>query len=74
LTLCAGLNIAASVTGVAFQETVRAHLSTLYPMMIDQKIEVIDGRIPLNHRPGLGARWLPEIFDAGHPGYRRSAL
>jgi L-alanine-DL-glutamate epimerase-like enolase superfamily enzyme len=74
LTLFSGLNIAAAVTGVAFQETVRAHLTTLYPAMIDQPVEVVDGHIPLNHRPGLGARWLPQIFEPDHPGYRRSAL
>lgn len=74
LTLLSGLNVAAAVTGIAFQETVRAHLSTLYPMMIDQSVEIMAGTIRLSDRPGLGARWLPEVFDPAHPGYRRSSL
>ena len=73
-TLLAGINVAAANTGVAFQETVRAHIATLYPALIDENVRVIDGQIELPLRPGLGARWLPELFDAGHPGYRRSGL
>ncbi|MFM8396796.1 MAG: enolase C-terminal domain-like protein, partial [Pirellula sp.] len=34
MTLLAGLHIAGSNTGVAYQETVRAHLATLYPHLI----------------------------------------
>jgi galactonate dehydratase len=73
-TLLAGLNVAAAVSGVAFQETVRAHLSTLYPLLIDDTITVIEGSLPLPGRPGLGARWLPELFNDSHPGYRRTSL
>lgn len=71
-TLLAGVNIAASNSGVAMQETVRAHLSTLYPSLIDTTIRVERGCLELPTRSGLGARWLPELFDANHPGYRRS--
>ncbi len=74
LTLLAGINVAAAVSGVAFQETVRAHLETLYPQLIDDTVSVVNGEIPLPDRPGLGARWLPHLFDASHPGYRRTAL
>ena len=74
LTLLAGINVAAVVSGVAFQETVRAHLATLYPLLIDDTVSVVNGEIPLPDRPGLGARWLPQLFDASHPGYRRTAL
>lgn len=73
-TLLAGVNITASVAGVAMQETVRAHLATLYPALIDQEIKVVNGELPLPERAGLGARWLPGLFDAGHPGYRKSSL
>lgn len=72
LTLLAGMQIAAANTGVAFQETVRAHLKTLYPLLIDQSLEVQRGTIALPKRPGIGARWLPELFDNSHPGYRCS--
>ena len=70
----AGVNVAAARTGVAFQETVRAHLATLYPLLIDEQIQVQQGGLPLPARPGLGARWLPELFDSSHPGYRCSDL
>ena len=73
-TLLAGVNVAASNTGVAFQETVRAHIATLYPALIDENVTVVDGHIAIPQRSGIGARWLPELFDAGHPGYRRSNL
>lgn len=73
-TLLAGVNIAASNAGVAFQETVRAHLATLYPLLIEQTLVVQDGCLPLPTSGGIGARWLPELFDPGHPGYRRSVL
>lgn len=73
-TLLAGVHTAAASTGVAFQETVRAHLATLYPLLIDEKIQVKKGGLPLPTRPGLGARWLPELFDSSHPGYRCSDL
>lgn len=72
LTLLAGLNIGASHTAVALQETVRAHLATLYPLLIDDSITVQNGGLPLIERPGIGARWLEEIFQTSHPGYRCS--
>lgn len=73
-TLLAGINVAAANTGVAFQETVRAHIATLYPALIDENVSVADGQITIPQRSGLGARWLPGLFDAAHPGYRRSSL
>ena len=73
-TLLSGINVAAANSGVAFQETVRAHIATLYPSLIDETIKVSNGEIPIPQRAGIGARWLPEIFEASHPGYRRSAI
>ncbi len=73
-TLLAGINVAAANSGVAFQETVRAHIATLYPALIDENVSVADGQITTPQRSGLGARWLPGLFDAAHPGYRRSSL
>jgi galactonate dehydratase len=74
LTLMAGLHVSAAVPIVTYQETVRAHIRTLYPHLIDQNVEVQDGHIALPERPGLGARILPELFRSEHPGYRVSRL
>ncbi|MFM8264085.1 MAG: mandelate racemase/muconate lactonizing enzyme family protein [Pirellula sp.] len=72
MTLLAGLHIAGSNTGVAYQETVRAHLATLYPHLIDTELRVESGHLELPMRPGIGASWRADLFDSKHPGYRRS--
>ncbi len=72
LTLFSGLHISASVPGVTYQETVRAHIASLYPRLIDDKVLVQDGHIALPERPGLGVRLLEELFDTNHPQYRIS--
>ncbi len=74
LTLFAGLQVAASCSNVTFQETVRAHLKTLYPLLIDDQVTVQRGHLPLPSRPGLGVRLLPELFSADQAGYRASRL
>lgn len=74
LTLLSGLNIAAAVPGVTYQECVRAHIASVYPRLIDQNVSVVNGGIALNNRPGLGARWLPNLFSSDQPGYRISKL
>ncbi|MGE4000527.1 MAG: mandelate racemase/muconate lactonizing enzyme family protein [Planctomycetaceae bacterium] len=73
-TLLAGLNVAAAVSNVTYQETVRAHIATLYPTLIDETIRVENGAIGLSDRPGLGARWRPDLFDADQPGFRLTWL
>jgi L-alanine-DL-glutamate epimerase-like enolase superfamily enzyme len=72
MTLLAGLHIAGSNTGVVYQETVRAHLATLYPHLIDTELRVESGHLELPMRPGIGASWRTDLFDSKHPGYRRS--
>jgi galactonate dehydratase len=74
LTLFSGLQISASCANVTYQETVRAHIRTLYPLLIDQPPVIKAGHIPLPERPGLGVRLLPELFTADHPGYRITRL
>ncbi|MEZ6041937.1 MAG: mandelate racemase/muconate lactonizing enzyme family protein [Planctomycetaceae bacterium] len=73
-TLLAGVHVASANSGVAFQETVRAHLQTLYPLLIDQPIEIQNGMLALPTAHGIGARWLPELFDPSHPGYRQTGI
>jgi L-alanine-DL-glutamate epimerase-like enolase superfamily enzyme len=74
MTLLSGLHIAGSNSGVAYQETVRAHLATLYPQLIDVEVRVEHGHLSLPERPGLGARWKEDLFDPKHPGYRISEI
>lgn len=74
LTLFAGLQISASCANVTYQETVRAHIKTLYPLLIDQPPVIQRGSIPLPERPGMGVRLLPELFTPDHPGYRITRL
>lgn len=70
LTLFSGLNIAMAVPGVTYQESVRAHIATVYPRLIDTSVVVENGTIVPSTRPGLGARWLPELFDGSRKSYR----
>jgi L-alanine-DL-glutamate epimerase-like enolase superfamily enzyme len=74
LTLFSGLHIAAACTNVTYQETVRAHIRTLYPLLIDELPVIRAGQIALPERPGLSVRWLSELFTQNHPGYRISRL
>ena len=70
LTLFAGLQVAAAVPNVMWQETVRAHIRTLYPQLIETNVVIENGHALLPEEPGIGTRLLPEIFDPQHPGYR----
>jgi galactonate dehydratase len=74
LTLFAGLNIAAAVPGVTYQECVRAHIATIYPSLIDTTISVNDGHIALTNRSGIGARWQAGLFSDDGSTYRVTRL
>ncbi|MBS0204865.1 MAG: mandelate racemase/muconate lactonizing enzyme family protein [Planctomycetes bacterium] len=74
LTLFSGLQISASCANVTYQETVRAHIKTLYPLLIDQPPVITRGQIAIPERPGMGVRLLPELFTPDHPGYRITRL
>jgi L-alanine-DL-glutamate epimerase-like enolase superfamily enzyme len=74
LTLFAGLHVAAACANVPYQETVRAHIKTLYPLLIDESLAVDRGYLPLPLRAGLGVRLLPELFTPDHRGYRITRL
>ena len=73
LTLFAGLNVAAAVPGVTYQECVRAHLATLYQHLIDVEVTVTDGSIRLSDRPGIGARWQERLFTEQLGDYRKTS-
>ena len=55
LTLFAGLQVAAAVPGVTYQETVRAHIASVYPQLIDEPPTVRDGHIALPGAAGPGS-------------------
>lgn len=74
LTFFAGLHVAAATPNVMWQETVRAHVRTLYPALIETNVTIADGYAALPEGPGLGTRLLPELFRSEHPGYRMTAL
>lgn len=74
LTLFAGMHVTAACANVTYQETVRAHIRTLYPLLIDEPPMVQAGHIALPRRPGLSVRLLNELFTTDHPGYRITRL
>ena len=74
LTFLSGLHIATASTNVAWQESVRAHIRLLYPRLIDEKVIIRDGRAMPPERPGLGAAWLPSLFESTRNHLRMSQL
>lgn len=74
LTLMSGLQISAAVPAVCYQETVRAHIATVYPRLIDDDVTVREGHIALPERPGLGVRLLDALFQSDSNDYRVSRL
>ena len=72
LTLFAGLHLAASSTNVVFQETVRAHVRTVYRHLVDRGAVIEQGQALLPEGPGLGTRFHDALFTPGKYDYRRS--
>lgn len=73
-TLMAGVQVGIASHNVAWQETVRAHLRLVYPKLIEGSFPVEAGRVGAPAGPGLGIRWLPEIFDCSTGDHRESHL
>jgi galactonate dehydratase len=72
LNLFAGLHLAAASANVAFQETVRAHIRTLYSHLVDRGPVIEQGQCVLPEGPGLGTRLHDALFTPGRHSYRRS--
>jgi galactonate dehydratase len=70
LTVFAGLHVNAAVPGCCFQETVRAHIRTIYKSLIDVLPVIKDGYAELPKGTGLGTRLNPELFAPKRAGYR----
>jgi L-alanine-DL-glutamate epimerase-like enolase superfamily enzyme len=62
LTLYSGLHVATALSNVVFQETVRAHIHTLYPDLIDHNVRVENGTVAPPEKAGIGTRLLNELF------------
>ena len=74
LTLYAGLHLNAALPNCILQETVRAHIHTVYGELIDEVPRIADGCIELPARPGLGVALHESLFDPARDGYRSSVL
>ena len=72
LTLIAGLHLAATHTGVAWQETVRAHIRTFYAKLIDPLPVIQNGHALLPAGIGLGVKLNADLFQPGKRDYRRT--
>lgn len=72
LTLFSGLHCAVASANVVLQETVRAHIRTFYKQLIDRPPVIEQGRLVAPTDPGLGTSLLPELFQPGRNGFRRS--
>lgn len=72
LTLFAGMHCSAASANVVFQETVRAHIRTFYPQLIDHQPVIESGRLLPQSDPGLGTALLPELFQSTANRVRRS--
>jgi L-alanine-DL-glutamate epimerase-like enolase superfamily enzyme len=73
LTLYAGLHLNAAVPNCVLQETVRAHIHTVYHHLIDEVPEVVDGHVALPSRAGIGTSVNEEFFDPKREWYRCSS-
>ncbi len=71
-TLLSGIQVGTASANVAWQETLRAHIRIIYPRLIAETIKVVDGRVQPPERPGIGATWLPEIFEQNNANVRVS--
>jgi L-alanine-DL-glutamate epimerase-like enolase superfamily enzyme len=62
-TLLAGIHLALSCTNATYQEVVRAYLRMVYPDFVDDRIDLVNGRIMPPERPGIGAALRPDLVD-----------
>ena len=68
-TLLAGIHLALSSTNASYQEVVRAYLRFVYPEYLDDRIELVNGRILPPSRPGIGGALRPDLLE--RPGVER---
>ena len=74
LTLYAGLQVATAVSNVVFQESVRAHIHTLYPQLIEGNVKIRSGYAEIPQGNGLGVRLQADLFKVKGDRHRISTL
>jgi len=62
-TLLAGIHLALSSTNASYQEVVRGYLRVVYPEYLDDRIELVNGRILPPTRPGIGGELRSDLLD-----------
>ena len=72
MTLYAGLHCSVASKNVVLQETVRAHIRTIYERLIDRQPVIEKGWLLPPTDPGLGTAFLPELFQPGSHPVRRT--
>jgi galactonate dehydratase len=61
ITLVAAVHLDYAVPNVFIQEVVRAYLHGVYPNLVTELPQVVDGRIKPLEGPGLGTKLLPDL-------------
>lgn len=62
-TLLAGIHLALSSTNSSYQEVVRGYLRMVYPEYLDDRIDLVNGKIMPPTRPGIGGELRSDILD-----------
>jgi galactonate dehydratase len=62
-TLLAGTHLALSCTNSTVQEVVRAYVRMVYPDFVDDRIQLVNGRILPPERAGIGAGLRSDVVD-----------
>ena len=72
MTLFSGLHCSVASANVVLQETVRAHIRTIYERLIDRQPVIENGWLIPPTDPGLGTAFLSELFDNSQRNVRRT--
>lgn len=72
--LLVGLHVGTACANVAWQESLRAHLTMVYPDLVDEVPAVESGAFRPPDRPGIGAAWNPQLFQSSKGVIQASEL
>ncbi len=74
LTVYAGVQMSIANSNVVYQETVRAHIKTIYDSLIENNLNINHGCIEAPTVPGIGTILLPSLFEGNNHQYRSSSI